>query len=99
MIKHVVMWRLKDDVEGRSKYESAKLMQQKLEALKGKIPEIIDLYVLINSEEASDQNFDIMLYSEFENFDKLEVYQKHPDHVEVGKFVKTVAYERACIDS
>ena len=37
MIKHIVMWKLKDFAEGGSKLENAKKIKDMLEALKDKI--------------------------------------------------------------
>ena len=37
MIKHIVMWKLKDEAEGNSKDENAKIIKNSLEDLKGKI--------------------------------------------------------------
>lgn len=38
MVKHIVMWKLKDAVRGNTKTVNAKLMKEKLESLNGKIP-------------------------------------------------------------
>ena len=37
MIKHIVMWKLKEEAEGHSKEENAKLIKNMLEGLKDKI--------------------------------------------------------------
>ena len=48
MIKHIVMWKLKDEAEGNSKDENAKIIKNSLEDLKGKINEIVDIEVVID---------------------------------------------------
>ena len=52
----------------------------------------------INSKQASVQNFDIVLISEFENFNDLSIYQEHPAHKEAGSFIRKVTKDRAAID-
>ena len=45
MIRHVVLWKLKEQAEGRSKMENAKMIKVQLEALPGLVPEIRRLEV------------------------------------------------------
>ncbi|ELC8442410.1 Dabb family protein [Clostridium perfringens] len=97
MIKHIVMWKLQDEAEGNSKAENAKIIKDSLENLKGKIKEIIDLEVGIDVNK-SEQAYDVVLYSTFNSLEDLDSYQKNPDHVKVGSFVKKVANSRVVVD-
>jgi hypothetical protein len=98
MLKHIVSWKVKDEVNGKRKPEILQLFKQNLEALKTQIPVLLSLEVGINSPQAPANNWDIILIAEFNSFANLDVYQKHPDHLKVVEFVKTVAEARACID-
>ncbi|APH20129.1 Dabb family protein [Clostridium botulinum] len=97
MIKHIVMWRLKEFAEGKSKLENANIIKINLEDLKHRIDEVklIEVGVNINN---SQQAYDVVLYSEFENLDDLNLYQNHPDHVKVGEFINKVKEDRIVID-
>lgn len=97
MIEHIVMWRLKDEAEGASKEENARKIKEMLEALKGVIPEIVEIRVGINAI-ASPAAFDVVLYSEFASFEALDIYQKHPEHEKCKEFVGKVASDRAVVD-
>ena len=97
MIKHIVMWKVKDNVEGRTKLESAKLVKERIEGLKKDIKEIVNIEVGINIVEA-EQAYDLVLNSEFENLEDLDIYQKHAAHVEVVKFVGQFLESRVVID-
>ncbi|MDZ5253913.1 Dabb family protein [Clostridium sp. LIBA-8841] len=97
MIKHIVMWKLKDDAEGNSKAENAKIIKDSLEDLQGKIKEIVALEVGIDVNK-SEQAYDIVLYSTFNSLEDLDSYQKNPDHVKAGSFVKKVASSRVVVD-
>ncbi|AUM88349.1 stress responsive protein [Clostridium botulinum] len=97
MIKHIVMWRLKEFAEGKSKLENANIIKINLEDLKHRIDEVklIEVGVNINN---SQQAYDVVLYSEFENLEDLNLYQNHPDHVKVGEFINKVKEDRIVTD-
>ncbi len=98
MIKHIICFKLRDFAEGNPKSVNAELVSLKLLALKDKINEIKHIEVGINSPKASADNFDMVLYTEFESFADLEIYQKHPEHVKTADFIKKVRETRACVD-
>lgn len=97
MIKHIVMWRLKEAAEGASKLENAAKMKAMLEALKPVIPQIQNLEVGMNMVEANAA-YDVALYSEFAGLEDLDIYQKHPDHEACKEFIGKIVSERAFVD-
>jgi Stress responsive A/B Barrel Domain len=97
MIKHLVMWKLKDVAEGGTKEQNARKMKTDLEALKHKIPQIRHIEVGANFLP-SDFSYDVALYSEFQTEEDLALYQKHPDHRSVGAFVQKVSEKRTVVD-
>jgi Holliday junction resolvase RusA-like endonuclease len=97
MIKHVVMWRLKEKAEGNTKEHNALEIKNQIEALKDKIDVIIDLEVGINFEESS-QAYDIVLYSTFKSKEDLDNYQKNEEHLNAVKFIKEVVEKRVVVD-
>ena len=98
MVKHIICFKLKDSAEGNPKSVNATLVKDNLLALKDKIKEIKHIEVGINSPQASADNFDMVLYTEFDSFADLEIYQKHPEHVKAADFIKKVRETRACVD-
>ena len=97
MIKHLVMWKLKDSAEGVGKEQNAHKMKAALEALKHTIPQIKHIEVGVNCIP-SDAAYDIALYAEFTNEQDLAVYQKHPEHLKAAEFVIKVSASRAVVD-
>lgn len=99
MIKHLVLWKLKDKALGRSKSENALLLKQRLENLNGIIPgmHLLEIGITINNTD-SDDEVDVVLYSEFENIEALEAYYPHPEHVKIKEFVQAIRSERRVID-
>ena len=97
MVKHVVMWKLKDFAEGAGKKENALKIKASLEVLKSKIKEVKYLEVGISISDAADF-YDMVLISEFKDLRDLESYQKHPEHVKAAGFIGKVRLERKVVD-
>ncbi len=97
MVKHIVMWKLKDFAEGASKKENASKIKASLEALKSKIKEVQFLEVGTSVSDAADF-YDIALISEFKDLRDLESYRKHPEHVKAAEFIGKVQLERKVVD-
>ncbi len=97
MIKHIVLWKLKDSAEGATREQNAAIMKRELTALKSTIPQIKKIEVGTHLFP-SDAAYDIALYSEFANEQDLEAYQKHPAHVKIAEFVNKVRESRAVVD-
>ena len=97
MIKHIVMWKIKDFAEGASKKEICIKLKEELEALKKMIPAVHSIEVGINfSEDAAA--YDLVLNSEFMDEKALEEYQRHPEHVKVANYIARVREERILVD-
>ena len=97
MIKHIVVWRLKDAANGNDKHTNARLIKEKLESLNGKIPGMLKIEVGINLDD-SDYSSDVVLYSEFESRQALEEYQNHPEHQAMKPFIFESRSERREVD-
>jgi len=98
MIKHIVFFGLADAAEGKSKEENAQIIKAELENLKNFIPEILLIEVGINCPNAPKTNYDIALYTEFESFKTLDIYQEHPEHKRVAAYIGKVRTSRAAVD-
>lgn len=97
MIKHIVMWRLKTEAEGRTKAENAEWMKQHLEGLVGVVPELLSAEVGININP-SDAAYDAVLVSTFDSMDALARYKVHPEHVKISTYCKQIRESRVACD-
>ena len=97
MIKHIVLWKLKESAEGADKRQNALKVKAMLEALNGRIPGLLCLEVGLDFNP-TDESADIALYSEFESREALDLYQRHPEHEAVKPFVGAVRLERRVVD-
>ena len=97
MVKHVILWTLKEEYSEEEKLEIKKGIKDGLEGLKGQIPGMIDIKV--NIVPLPSSNCDLMLDSSFEDEASLKGYAVHPAHVAVadGK-VRPYTASRVCLD-
>ena len=96
MVKHVILWKLKEMDEKES--ESVKVgIKEGLEGLAGKIPGLVEIHVHTNGLASS--NADVMLDSTFTDEEALKAYAEKPAHVAVadGK-VRSYTAVRTCLD-
>lgn len=98
MVRHIVLFKLADEAEVRSKAENALIIKERLEELKNTIPVIRKIEVKINLSEASADNHDVILESEFDTLEDVRTYAVHPEHIKVGEFIAKVRTSRAAID-
>ena len=97
MIRHVVMWKLKDDAEGRSKTENMEYIRDQLYALRPVIEEIKRMEIGFDVS-GTDMSMDLLLLTEFDSVEALNVYAKHPAHVQVSNYVCKVILTRVVLD-
>lgn len=74
MVKHIVLYTLKDGVD---KTEAVKRIASVLEPLVGKIPGLLKMEI-----RQAYNGMDYALYSEFESKEALTAYAAHPLHQE-----------------
>lgn len=97
MVKHVILWKLKEEYSGAEMDVIRAGIKEGLEGLKGQIPGLIDIGVNISPLDSS--NCDLMLDSTFEDEASLKGYSVHPAHVEVANTkVRPFTASRVCMD-
>jgi hypothetical protein len=95
MVKHVILWKLKDGLDDPAAVKAA--IKAGLEGLKGVVPGLLD--IVVRTEGLASSNADLMLDSSFESEAALKGYAVHPAHVAVanGK-VRPFTQTRLCLD-
>ena len=97
MVKHVILWTLKDEFDAEEKERIKAGIKEGLESLAGKIPGLVDIRVNTNGLPSSTA--DLMLDSTFESAEALKGYSTHPEHVAVADSkVRPFTATRACLD-
>ncbi len=85
MVKHIVLFKLKDEAPADEKLAAMNSFKAAIEALPAKISVIRKIEVGLNINPAEAWN--IALYSEFDTLDDVKYYATHPDHVAAGKLI------------
>ena len=83
MVKHVILWQLKDELSAAEKIIVKADIKAGLEGLKGRIPGLVDISV--NVDGLASSNADLMLDSTFVDEASLKGYAVHPEHVAVAE--------------
>lgn len=97
MVKHVILWNLKETLSDAEKEAVKKGAKEGLESLIGKIPGLVDIKV--HTVGLPSSNADMMLDSTFESAEALKGYSTHPEHVAVADSkVRPFTASRVCMD-
>ena len=98
MVKHIILWRLREDLTAEEKERVKQDIKAGLEGLTGRIPGLLDITVNVDGRLDSS-NADVMLDSTFTDEAALRAYAVHPEHVAVadGK-VRPYTSLRTCLD-
>ena len=97
MVKHIILWQLKDEFSDEEKQTIKVGIKEGLESLQGKIPGLVDIRVVVDGLESS--NAEVMLDSTFESEEALKGYSVHPEHVKVAnEKVRPFTKTRSCLD-
>ena len=94
MVKHVVMWKFKEE----NKAENLKKAKELLLSLPALIGEIKKMEVYIDDLH-TPSSMDMMLETEFLSFDDLHTYAVHPEHLLVADFIKSAVESRVALDA
>lgn len=97
MVKHIILWQLKDELTAEEKVKVKAGIKEGLEGLMGQIPGLTEIRV--QTEGLASSNVDVMLDSAFTDEAALKAYAVHPAHVEVADTkVRPYTKSRACLD-
>jgi heme-degrading monooxygenase HmoA len=97
MIKHIVMWKLKDFAEGADRAINAVKMKEKLDSCAKVAPGTLAFEVAL-AQPGLEATYDVVLYSVFESKEALEAYAEHPTHQAIKPFIGAVREARQCMD-
>ncbi|MBQ9278987.1 MAG: Dabb family protein [Lachnospiraceae bacterium] len=97
MVKHIILWQLKDELSEEEKKDVMAGIKEGLEGLKGVVPGLIEIHV--QTEKLASSNADVLLDSTLESEEALKGYAVHPAHVNVADTkVRPFTKARVCID-
>lgn len=97
MIKHVILWKIKEEYSPEEKTVIKANAKRELEGLLGQIEGLTAMK--IETEALASSNADLMLDSEFVDEAALKGYAAHPTHNAVADtYVRPFMCQRLCLD-
>ena len=97
MVRHIILWQLKDEFTAEQKAQIKAEIKSSVEALLGVVPGLLDIKIQIDHLDSS--NADLMLDSTFADEEALKGYAIHPEHVKVAnEKVRPFTKSRSCLD-
>ena len=97
MVKHIILWKLKENFSESQKQQIKAGIKAGLEGLKGVIPGLTQ--ITVKTAGLPSSNADLMLDSAFTDEAALKAYAVHPAHVEVADTkVRPFTEQRLCLD-
>ena len=90
MIKHIVMWKLKNPADAGS-------FKARLDTCKGIVPGMHQFETAVRAD-GFEANCDVVLVSAFDDKAALQAYLEHPVHVEVSAFLGGLRDSRTVLD-
>lgn len=97
MIKHIVIWKLKEHAEGADRATNARKIKELLDTCANLAPGTLKFEVVL-AQPGLEATSDVILYSEFATRADLDAYLEHPQHVAVKPFIAAVREGRECMD-
>jgi hypothetical protein len=97
MIRHIVMFQLKEFASPDEKQAKMEEIKYGLESLAGKIDVLRFIQVDFNVNPL--ETWDLILTTELDSLADVQTYAKHPAHVAVSEsLIAPVKADRACVD-
>ena len=97
MVRHIVMFKLKEFASPAEKQAKLDEIKKRLEALIDKIDVLRKIEVKFNCNP--EESWDLILITELDSLADVSTYANHPEHVAVAKgIIGPVKADRACVD-
>ncbi len=97
MIKHVVLWNVKEEAMDMDKEQIIRELTERLRELDKKL-DMIEALEVGTDITHGDASADFILTTIFKNREDLQRYREHPEHLKVVEFIKNVTNDRKVID-
>ena len=97
MIRHIVMWTLREQAEGADKASNLRQAKALLLSCAQVVPGI-HTFEVATATPGMDCTHDLVLHMLVDDAQVLAAYQNHPDHLAIKPFMKSVVQERHCMD-
>lgn len=96
MIKHIVMWKYKEDLSENDREQLFDTLKVAANNMNGNIRGLIKAELIKNVNPK--EKFDLALYCEMETLEDVINYQDDPVHIAFKDIITGKVFDRVCID-
>ena len=97
MVRHMIMWQLKEEFSEEEKARIRQGIKEGLEGLVGVVPGLLS--ATVHTDLLPSSNADVMLEAEVESVEAMKGYVVHPAHQAVAnEKVRPYTRSRTCVD-
>ncbi len=96
MLSHTVCFKMKPYADGKNKGENLVLLEKELKKLPANISQIKAYNFALNEKGGK---YDAVLVELFDDEAALEIYKKHPTHLEIVDFINKICAEMVEVDN
>jgi len=97
MIRHIIMFKFIDIANEDERLERIQRMKTAFSPLRN-IINVVESYEVAINQKITDFSYDLALISDYNSWDDLETYIKHPEHQKAIELCKDIQKEKAVID-
>ncbi|MFM0060382.1 Dabb family protein [Paraburkholderia phytofirmans] len=97
MIRHIVMWKLKENAVGASRSENVQKLKERLEECRDIVPGMLKLEVGVAATDL-ESTYDLVLVCDFVDRAAMSAYLSHPAHEALKSFTAPLRESRQCVD-
>jgi len=97
MIQHIVMWRLKSEAKRPDGIENLDRIERSIDAIRQSVPGVLQMQIGVNEAPAADAA-DLVLLAQFDSWEALHAYERHPLHDELRALIGPLRIERRVLD-
>lgn len=97
MIRHIIMFKFTEVNNEMDRLEKCIRMKTTFEPLKSKL-NIIKSYTVGINQKKTDFSYDVVIISEYKNWEDLESYINHPEHQKAIGLCNDIKKEKAIVD-
>ncbi|NOQ24839.1 MAG: hypothetical protein GQ564_05700 [Bacteroidales bacterium] len=97
MIRHIIMFKFTDVLNDSNRLSKAEKMKSSFSQMKSLINVVKSYDVKVNMKK-TDFSYDVVIQSEYDSWEDLDIYLKHTEHQKAIAMCKDIKKEKAVID-
>lgn len=97
MVRHMIMFKFTEVKNDSDRLKKTEKIKEAFSPLEHYIPAVKAYEIVVNSKK-TEFSYDLVIISEYNNWEDLETYLHHPEHQKAIKTCQNIKKEKAVID-